>query len=240
MTLNASEYQVPKELNQRVLSAISNALREEKESIWKRLLKIFTATLVCTVILAVPFILSFREQLNSVWAIALGVWILCIGAGFTLYFYPQPRLVVPGFWSPMIFARLLLVSTVATIAQILVCPSFVFLHTPLEWNPLVSVTDFLMRTGGMNLCMLFCGFFFSAISGVFGLGSVWKVLSGTLVRKVPAIIGILLISQLPVLMVQITTPELSPFASYWVLGLILGCSAMALMSLEIRKPRVAG
>ncbi|MBY0472325.1 hypothetical protein K2X30_14255, partial [bacterium] len=61
-----------------------------------------------------------------------------------------------------------------------------------------------------------------------------------LVRKVPAIIGILLISQLPVLMVQITTPELSPFASYWVLGLILGCSAMALMSLEIRKPRVAG
>lgn len=234
MILNTSEHAVPEELGKSVLHAITGALREEKEPFGRRLVKIFCSTLLCAAILGVPFFLSFKEQLNWIWTLALGAWMVCLGIGFSLYFHPQPRLVVSGFWSPMIFARLLLVSTMATLVQILVCPSFVFLNSPIEWNPLTPATEYLMRAGGMNLCMLFCGFFFSAVAGISGLGSVWRVLHGSGFRRLPAISAILLFAQLPVVLVQVISPDLRPFLFFWLLGLVSGSMVAVALGWIIR------
>lgn len=217
--------QVPKELSQKVLSAIQGALKEEKEPVSRRALKVALWTALCSAILGIPFFLSFRGQLTWIWGVAWGVWSLLLLGGFTLHFYPQPRLAVSGVWSPFIFARLVLVACLATLVQILICPSFVFLSSPLGWNPFFALTNALMRLGGMNLCMAFCGFLFTFVSALLGLGSVSRVLSGS--RSKDTAMGLLLVlfCQAPVLIVQTLSEELRPFALAWAFGLLVGCAA---------------
>ena len=219
---------VPEEISQNIIRAIQGALREEKKPFSSRLLKIALSTIAFSLILWIPFLLSFKDQIGSIWAAALSIWTLALAVGFSLYYYPQPRLVLPGLWSRMILARLLLVSTVTTIIEILICPSFVFLESPLSWNPLVPLTDRLMAFGGMGLCMAFCGFFFSFLSALFGLGSAWKVVRGSHLKSIPAILGVLLFSQLPILFVQVLSEDLRSFAMDWIAGLLVG-TGMAIL-----------
>ena len=228
---------VPETLNQSVINAIHGALKEEKVPASRRFLKVVLCTILTTALLGVPFFLIFKTQLSWIFEIALGIWILCLGFGFSLYFYPQPRLVVPGVWSPMIFARLLIASTLATLVQILLCPSFVFLESPIDWNPLEPVTQRLMSMGGMGFCMFFCGFVFSVLSGVVGLSSTWKVLSGSSAKSLALAAGILLLSQFPVLFVQIASSELRAFAPFWMLGLFLGLAVAAVFGMMPRFVR---
>src|ERR1035437_3299936 len=136
-----------------VLSAIQGALREEKTPIAKRLVKAMLAALASLALFGVPYLFSYRDQLNSIWIIAFVLWSIYFFVGFSLFFYPQPRLMVRGVWSPFVVAKLLLISTVSTFLQIILCPSFVFLDSPLNWNPLTPITEQLMHYGGMNLCM---------------------------------------------------------------------------------------
>lgn len=217
-----SLHPVPEEMSQNIIHAIQGALREEKKSFSSRLLKIALSTFAFSLILWIPFLLSFKDQISSIWTVALSIWTLALAVGFSLYYYPQPRLVLPGLWSRMILARLLLVSTVTTIIEILVCPSFVFLESPLSWNPLGPLTDRLMALGGMGLCMAFCGFFFSFLSALFGLGSAWKVVRGSHLKSIPVILGVLLLSQFPILFVQIFSEDLKAFALDWILGFVVG------------------
>lgn len=217
-----SHKEVPNEVSLKVLGAIQRALREEKQPPVKRIAKALVSTLACLALLGVPFFFSFKEQLNTAWIAVFGLWGIYFLVGFLLLFRPQPRLVLRGVWSPFIVARLLLVSTASTILQIILCPSFVFLTSPLEWNPLTSVTDSLMKTGGMNLCMFFCGFIFSIISGGLGLLSVATTASAKDTRSVFRVLSILFVSQVPILLVQVLSPDLREYSLHWLFGLLFG------------------
>lgn len=229
---------VPEDISNKILSTIQNALLEEKIPFSKRLLKMILSTAALSIIIWLPFLLSFKDQINWIWTLAFSVWTISIAIGFSLYYYPQPRLVLPGLWTPMIFARLLIVSTVATIIEILICPSFVFLESSLSWNPLVPLTEKLMTLGGMELCMGFCGFLFSFLSGGIGLGSAWKVARRFHFESIPAVLGVLFVSQLPVLLVQIFSEELRIFVGYWILGLISGSVLSVILSYLVRQKRI--
>ena len=137
-------------------------------------------------------------------------------------FKPQPRLMVAGLFSPFVIARLFLVSTAATIAQIIICPSFVFLSSPLGWNPLSGLTDTLMSMGGMSLCMGFCGFLFSVVAASLGIRSVHKVARAPDFQTSLVIFSILLVSQVPVILVQVFSEELRSFSPSWIAGMLLG------------------
>jgi len=222
-----SHNEVPNEVSLKVLGAIQRALREEKQPPAKRIAKALVSALACLALLGIPFFFSFREQLNTAWIAVFSLWSIYFLVGFLLLFRPQPRLVLRGVWSPFVVARLLLVSTASTILQIILCPSFVFLSSPLEWNPLTSVTDALMKTGGMNLCMLFCGFIFSILSGGLGLLSVATTVSARNARSIFRVLPILFISQVPILLVQILSPDLREYSLLWLLGLLLGFFTIA-------------
>lgn len=216
------KHAVPEAVNQKVLQAIQGALREEKEPGFRRFVRVIFWTLTCLALFGGLAFISFRSQLNWAWAVAGGFFGLCLLIGFALHFYPQPRLVISGVWSPFILARLLIVASLSTVIQVLICPSFVFLESPLDWNPFEHLTHILMNHGGMELCMLFCGFVFTGISGFLGLGSVARVIKGARLRN--GVIGLFLVlmAQAPVLWIQIASEDLRPFASFWALGLVLG------------------
>ena len=129
---------------------------------------------------------------------------------------------VSGFFSPFVVAKLFLISTVATIAQILICPSFVFLTSSFGWNPLLPLTHTLMSIGGMRLCMGFCGFLFSSVSAGVGLRSIHRVAKAPNAKSSVTLLFILLATQIPVLFVQVFSEDLRPFAGNWVFGILLG------------------
>lgn len=220
---------VPAEISLKLMNAIQKSLREEKEPAGKRILKITSATALCVFVLGIPFLASFNDQLSSAWVIAFTLWAILIFTGFTLHFRPEPRIMVRGVFSPFVVARLLLISSFTTVLQILVCPSFVFLVSPLDWNPLGPLTHILMVTGGMNLCMLFCGFLFSFLSGGLGVFSITKAVVGNDRATMLKVFCLLLVSQVPILMVQILTPDLRNFVAFWALGLFIGTALIFLL-----------
>lgn len=227
------ENQLPPHLQKAVLHAIQRALKEEKEPHSRRIIKVLGATLGSMALLCFPFFLSFREQLSWTWGVAWGLWGLCLLIGFSLHFYPQPRLMVPGFISPFILARILIIATVSTILQVMLCPSYVFLSSPLNWNPLSAFTHTLMGLGGMNLCMMFCGFIFSFVSSIFSLSFVSNVTAGVRIKALLPILGLLLSSQIPILAVQLMSEDLRDYAGAWSLGLLIGSIAgLALIRLH--------
>ena len=212
------------ELHNKVLNAIRSALREEKEPPIKRILKVLGATSLLSALVAVPFLFSFRDQMTWVWGLTLSFWVLYFLIGFSLLFKPQPRLMITGVWSPFVVGRLFLVSTITTIVQIIICPSFVFLSSPLDWNPLLPLTNFLMKTGGMSLCMGFCGILFSVIAAGLGIRSVHKVAKAPDLKSSVVIFSILFASQIPVILVQICSEDLRSFAPFWIIGTLIGFS----------------
>ena len=119
-------------------------------------------------------------------------------------------------------ARIFLISTLLTIFQIIICPSFVFLESPIPWNPLLPLTEELMLAGGMKLCMGFCGLLFTVIAGGTGLYSVREINTRPGPRNFGIVLAILVVTQLPVLYLQWASPDLNPFAVYWMMGMMTG------------------
>lgn len=210
------------DIHNRVLKAVQGALREEKVPQSKRTFKVLIVATVAFALFGVPFVLLFGAQMTWVWKLAFGLWAIYFGVSFYLWFKPQPRLAIPGVFSPFVIAKLFLISTAVTIFQILVCPSYVFLDSALDWNPLIPLTGFLMRVGGMNLCMLFCGFLFSAIASAVALGSIHRSAKVRDFKSNGLMIGILSLSQIPVLLVQFFTDDLRPFVGFWIGGISFG------------------
>ncbi len=210
------------DVHDKVLEAIRGALREEKEPKLKRIIKVLGATTLVSILFGLPFLISFRNQLTWVWTLALSFWVIYFAIGFSFIFKPQPRLMISGVWSPFVVARLFLVSTLTTIAQIIICPSFVFFDSPLGWNPLLPLTDSLMSMGGMNLCMGFCGFLFAVVAASLGIRSVYRVAKATSLKSNIVIFSILLVAQIPVILVQVLSEDLRPYSPIWIFGMILG------------------
>lgn len=221
-----SEVKPPEDVSRRLVGAIQGALAEEKKPRSSRILKTGIATLLSTALLTVPIALLFREQLGWVWQLAAVAWALCFLVGFSLYFHPQPRITVPGYWSPLIFARILIVMTLLTGLQILLCPSFVFLDSSTGWAPFAPITEMFMAWGGMKACMFSCGLMFSSLGALVTFISVRKVLSRSIARDLIRAAGLAFLTQAPVIAVQLFDERLRPFALYWALGSGLGLLAI--------------
>lgn len=219
----------PHDVSQKLVSAIQGALEEERKPRAVRFLKIGIATMLSTALLTVPVAFLFREQFSWVWQLAAVAWALCFLVGFSLYFYPQPRLSVPGYWSPSIFARILIVMTLLTGVQILLCPSFVFLDSPLGWTPFAPITERFMAWGGMNACMFSCGLIFSSLGALVTFLTVRNVLSRSAARDLIRAAGLAFLTQAPVIGVQVFDESLRPFAIYWALGSGLGLLAIVFL-----------
>ncbi len=219
----------PKEVSENILNAISGALKEEKIPVRIRRIKTLAASLLCTGVLAAPLLLMFKENINTAWIIALGIWWLCLLAGFHLYYTPQPRLAVPGYWSPWVFARLLILMTFLTVGQILICPSFVFLESPLHFTPFESLTRLFMSLGGMRACMFFCGLIFTSIGGLLTFLTVSRVMKRSSGASLLNAVGVAYFTQLPVIGIQIWDEDLRPYVLFWILGGLIGAALMSLL-----------
>jgi hypothetical protein len=217
------------EISRRLIGAIHQALREEKMPYGRRLAKVFLASVGCTLILAVPLLMVFRDQMGAAWLFAIGSWWICLFAGFYLHYIPQPRLAVTGFWSPWIFARVLMAMVVLTATEILICPSFVFLRSPLRWSPFEGASQFFMDLGGMPLCMFACGFLFSGLGGVITFALIAKTVRGSSWVDILKATGVAYFTQLPVIGIQLVEPGLQRFVSYWIFGGLLGTFLMAVL-----------
>lgn len=224
--INPQESNLPQDVSRRVVKAIQGALAEEKRPRSERLVKVGLATVVSTLILTLPIAFLFREQLGWVWKAAGAMWALCFWVGFSLYFHPQPRLIVPGYWSPFIFAKILIGMTLLTGIQILLCPSFVFLGSSAGWNPFLNITEWFMAQGGMSACMFACGFIFSSLGGVITFMTVRKILFRSAPRDFIKAVGLAFLTQVPLVGVQIADEGLRPFAVFWGLGSGLGLFVM--------------
>ncbi len=222
----------PKEISQRLVGAIQGALEEEKQPKRRRLIKVAVATALSTTILTLPIALVFRDQMGWVWQLAMGIWALCFWAGFSLYYRPQPRLTVPGYWSPQIFAKILIGMTLLTGVQILLCPSFVFLDSPLGWAPFAPITEWFMAWGGMSACMFSCGLLFSSLGAWTTFLAVRKVLSRSSTGDLVRAAGLAFLTQIPVIAVQVVDENLRPFAVYWGIGSAIGL-LVAVFFLEV-------
>ena len=103
------------DLHLSVLTAITGALREEKVPACVRVSKVLTCSVLLTALLATVFFKLFESQMNRTWQITGIAWFLYFVAGFALLFKPQVRMILSNVWSPLVIARLFLVSTLATI-----------------------------------------------------------------------------------------------------------------------------
>jgi len=216
------EIQPPEEISNKIRSAISGALQEEKTPSYVRVLKAFIyATLLASVLL-LPIKLLFQDSLESVWVYSGIIWWGVMFIGFFLYYAPHPRLVLPGYFSPSVFAKIMIVMSVANALQILVCPDLAFLESPIGWSPLRRVTIWLMSMGGMKACMLFCGFVFSLVSSFAGFATISRTLKRGLLRNYLGVGALAVLSQLPLFFAQINQEGLKEFVSFWTVGVLLG------------------
>jgi len=226
--MSGSDSRLSPDVSRQVLSAIQGALAEEKVPFKRRLLKSAGWGTLFTLILALPLAATFRDQMSAIWLAATALWWLFLCGGFYLHYYPQPRLAVPGFWSPWVFAKVLLTMVGMTALEILLCPSFVFLESPLAWNPFEPLTALFMNWGGMGFCMFACGAIFSSIGGVISFVLVSRTLSRSSGRDVLRAAAVASLTQLPILAVQLYDGELRPFAVFWMIGAVTGTWLMAL------------
>ncbi len=234
--------QPPPEISRKILKAITGALQEEKKPRAIRVAKVFVAATLCTAILLTPLFLLFREELSFAWKLAAFAWWVCLVGGFYLYYYPQPRLTVPGYFSPWVFSKILISMTMLTVIQTLICPSFVFLESPLPWSPFTGLTHLFMEWGGMKACMFFCGFLMSFGGGAITFLFVSKTLKRSSLRDVLKVISIAYLSQIPLLIIQLWDDSLREFVSFWITGglLGLGLACLGIRAMRMKKEAIHG
>lgn len=218
----------PGEVSADVFNAIQNALTEEKKPVSMRCMKIVFGSFLLAILSIGPVFFLFSDQIDAGLWVAAGFWWLCLVLGLALYYYPQPRLVVPGLWSPWILAKIVVLTSVLTCFELLICPSFVFIHTPLSWNIFEPLTTWFMATGGMRLCMFGCGFLFSSLTAFASFMMVSKTLKGSSWKGLFGVAALCLFAHLPIAFIQLWDEGLRPFVFYWILGSIIGILSIAM------------
>jgi hypothetical protein len=162
-------------------NAILKALKEEKKSPIPRAGKTFLyASILSIVVLSLLHWCMGEVVTHSFLIVACLIWILIL-LSFWIHFLPQPRIMVRGYWTPVAIARLLLVMTLITILQIIICPELAALTSTdgLQLPIFSKITDFYMGFGGMKVCMFLCGLTFSGASALVAFSTVKRVLSNT-------------------------------------------------------------
>lgn len=214
-----------------IKNAILKSLEEEKKPYTTRFIKIFILTLLATLFFTLCIYKSWEQEFNTLWLIVCILFGVLMFIAFTLYFRPQPRLSVRGYWAPWVFAKLLLMMTLVTGLQLVICPHFIFGHHHGS-NPFAifhHVTDFYMSvTGSMKGCMFLCGITFSGLSSFLAFWTITRNLTFSRFRHLCVVIGISALSLLPVLFLQLSNDHTRSLLPYWLLGNGLSLFLMAI------------
>ncbi len=206
-----------------VQQAILRALDEEQRPKGFRYLKTFLAASIVTFVVMALLHWTWGEIFTHIrLGIALSLWIL-LATGFALYFWPQPRLMVRGYWSQFAFAKLLIGMTIITSLQLVICPEFASMtfqsQTPF---PIFSrITDFYMSFGGMTICMFLCGLTFSGAGALLAFCVVRKALVFSRWSAVFAAAGLAVLGQLPVIGLQLWDESARRYLPFWFLGSLI-------------------
>lgn len=221
-----------------IKSSILEALKEEKQSPFTQFKRV--SSLLAAVSIPVVGILwfSFRGEFNFFWIISLLVWLGIAASASFLYWKPQPRIVIPGFWTGWMYGKLLILFLIISALQLLLCPHLAMVAP----SPYFSIGIFeplqqmFMSWGGMAACMFFCGLSFSAIATAISLMIMRRATAGARSKAILKISGLALVAQLPIIILQVSDAHLRSHFALWVLGSFLGVlSLSALFSIVFKK-----
>ncbi len=227
-----------------VQHAILKALEEEKKPKGFRFLKAFLAASLVTFIVMTLLHWTWGGIFTHVrLGIAFAIWAL-LAIGFILYFWPQPRLIVRGYWSQFVWAKLLIGMTIITSLQLVICPEFASMtfqsQTPFPFFS--RITDFYMSFGGMTICMFLCGLTFSGAGALLAFSVIRKALSFSRWRAVFTAAGLAMVGQLPVIGLQVWDSGARHYLPFWLggslLAIILSASLFKIMG-ELKISRAS-
>ncbi|MBS1985378.1 MAG: hypothetical protein JST16_14530 [Bdellovibrionales bacterium] len=210
--------EAPIKLSSEVLSAITVALKEEKIPVRQRIAKVLFVSSVIMAALSAAIHLTLIRQLGMGWICAFVAWWLILSVAFGVYWRPVPRLTIRGALDPWVSAKILISMTIATILEILICPSFVLAHEAIGWAPLSSVSHAFMSWGGMEGCMFLCGLIFVGVGSGFTFFLVRKALAGSSSSNFLRAVGMVYLTQLPIIGIQILDAQLRSGTPYWIAG----------------------
>jgi len=214
-------------------NAILTALEEENRSQGLRFLKTIIFTLLLAGLLVGGLYALWSSEYDSI-ILGAGVSLIAVFAsGFLFCFYPQPRVVVPGFWMPWMWGRLLILMGIISTVQIILCPDLAGVFGIEAILPQLShITHFFMNIGGMKLCMFACGILFSGISATLAFLSLRKVLFRTRMTGILTASGFVFLGQLPVIICQAMVQP--SYLVFWIAGSVIAIvlSGLAIRTLE--------
>ncbi len=234
-----NDSEVPDKISKNLQSAIMKALEEEKKSRWGLILKTFLcASILALVILSLLHLIwvDFFSHLNI--AVAFLIWGLLV-FGFALYFYPQPRLQLEGYWSPWVFAKLLIGMTIITVIQLAICPEFALMGIKSPFSIFEKVTNFYMSFGGMQACMFLCGLTFSFLGAAVAFSVIRKTFMNSRWNSLFSAMGVALLGQLPVIVLQLINEHSRSYFIFWLSGSALALGSVAVFLKFLREKRTA-
>ncbi|PIR22524.1 MAG: hypothetical protein COV44_07500 [Deltaproteobacteria bacterium CG11_big_fil_rev_8_21_14_0_20_45_16] len=221
-----------------IKSSILEALQEEKQSPVKRARKILNLLAAISIPVVGILWFSFRGEFNLFWLVSLIVW-LGIAASAAFFFWkPQPRIIVPGFWTSWMYGKLLILFLLISAIQLLVCPHLAMISPSPHFsiNVFEPMQEMFMSWGGMASCMFFCGLSFSAIATAISLFIMRRAATGARSAAIFRISSIAVLAQFPIIILQISDAHLRSHFALWLLGSFLGVlSLSALFSILFKK-----
>jgi hypothetical protein len=204
-------------------SAILAALKEEQNPRSAIALK----SLGLGILLSTIFVCAFFcvwHAISVIAAVGLSLLILFV-AGFSLQFFPQPRIEVAGYWSPWTMGRALVWMAALSALQLLICPDLAgVLEVPSAG--LSSFTHVFMQWGGMQTCMMMCGVLFSGMSSAIVFYSLRRVAIRSRLKSICAVAAVVFLGQAPVIICQIFHHV--DLLGYWAAGSMVSIGAVAL------------
>ncbi len=212
-----------------IKNSILEALQEEKQSPVKRARKI----LVLLAAISIPVVgvlwISFRGEFNLFWLVSLVVWLGIATSAAYFYWKPQPRIVVPGFWTSWMYGKLLILFLLISAFQLLICPHLAMISPSPHFsiNIFEPMQEMFMSWGGMASCMFFCGLSFSAIATAISLFIMRRAATGARSAAIFKIASLALLAQLPIIILQISDAHLRSHFLLWLMGSFLGVLSLS-------------
>ncbi len=186
-------------------------------------------------ILSLALILCLRSMSRDVFAtndlaLCISIW-TTMAVGLTLVFWPQPRIQPRGYWGALAYGRLLVGMVIVTILQLIVCPEFASMafHSSGPFSFVGQLTHFYMSFGGMKGCMFLCGLTFTGLGAFMIFRILDRAFLQTPAKKLPGILGLSLLGQSPVIVLQALDPQGRMTFVYWIAGSLLALIIIALM-----------
>lgn len=212
-----------------VRASILKAVEEERGS----KLRPWIAGLVALVLSLLFLILGvggfWQDRPDSFLLISI-LWSLALGAGVFLFFQPQARMEIRGFWSSLVLAKILIVAVLGCSIQLVLCPHFAFLDHQLPgFNFFSHVVEFYSKIAGHTGCLLLCGATFGAITAILGFVWIRRSLSLTHCRPIAWAALCVAVVALPVGFWQFSHSHHVAGSMFWGIGLVGGILLSAVL-----------